>query len=78
MNRLTKATQTAYKQGRSPIDILPLVQNILKFNETQVLILIDLTKSIRFHQSVNLTGRPIPEGDTMEDDQTIINVPQSS
>ena len=38
-----KSTKTAYKQGRSAIDILPTVQNPLKQNETQLRILIDLS-----------------------------------
>ena len=45
MNLLTKETQTAYKQGRSTIDILSVVQNLLKNNNTQMLILIDLSKA---------------------------------
>ena len=45
MNVLTRGTQTAYKQGRSTIDIPPVVQNILKQKGTKLLILIDLSKA---------------------------------
>ena len=45
MNLLTTEQQTAYKQGRSTIDILSLIQNSIQSDETQQLILIDLTKA---------------------------------
>ena len=45
MNLLTKETQIAYKQGRSSVDVLPLVRHLLKFNEARQLILIDLSES---------------------------------
>ena len=42
MNLLTTEQQTSYKQGRSIIDILSPVQNIIQNEDTQQLILIGL------------------------------------
>ena len=45
MNILTTEQQCAYKHGRSTIDILSLVQNSIQRDETQQLILVDLSKA---------------------------------
>ena len=45
MELLTTGQQTAYKQGRSTIDILSLIQNSIQNEETRQLILIDLSKA---------------------------------
>merc|ERR1712112_158607 len=45
MNLLTQETQSAYKTGRSTIDILSLIQNQIQNEDTRQLILIDLSKA---------------------------------
>ena len=45
MSLLTNETQTAYKTGRSTIDILSLIQNQIQNEETRQLLLIDLSKA---------------------------------
>ena len=45
MALLTRGTQTAYKMGRSTIDILSLIQNQIQTEQTKQLILIDLPKA---------------------------------
>ena len=44
MNLLTTERQTSYNQGRSTIDILPLIQNSIQNEETHQLILIAISK----------------------------------
>ena len=45
MSLITNEMQTAYKAGRSTIDILSLVQNHIQCEKTRQLILIDLSKA---------------------------------
>ena len=45
MSLLTNETQTAYKTGRSTIDILSLIQNQIQNEKTKQLLLIDLSKA---------------------------------
>ena len=45
MGLLTRETQTAYKTGRSTLDILSLIQNQIQHEETKQLLLLDLSKA---------------------------------
>ena len=45
MNHLTSEMQTAYKKGRSALDVLALVNNHMSNDDNASLILIDLTKA---------------------------------
>ena len=45
MNLLTNEQQCAYKQGRSTIDILSLIQNNIQQDKTKKIIIVDLSKA---------------------------------